>query len=87
MSYNKRPHIITTADVKYVSNVHEQMARDEVWMTEKGDEIPYRSLEDSHLTSIIYMLETKKTNRMCHKEGIIAEKLRRTTELGKVLYE
>ena len=66
---------------------HQEMASNKVWMTQKGEQIPYKDLSDHHLDSIIKMLEEKKTNRHWHYPGVIMEKLRRTTSLGKVLYE
>lgn len=69
------------------SMIHEHLAQAKVWMTEEGDKIAYKDLKDSHLDNIINMLETKETNRWSHYEGLIEEKLRRNTELGKILYD
>ncbi len=78
-----KPKFVLHKDIE----MHERMATKKVWMTKEGEEIPYSKLDDKHLDSILLMLETKKTNRASHLQGIREEKARRTTKLGKILYE
>jgi hypothetical protein len=67
-------------------NFHEDYAKQKIWLTEHGFEIPYKELEDEHLKNIVNLLEAGKTNRTPHYKGIMQEKLRRETKAGKLLY-
>lgn len=78
-----KPKFILHKDIE----MHERMATRKIWMTDQGEEIPYEHLHDDHLDKILNMLETRKTNRASHLQGIKEEKARRTTKLGKILYE
>lgn len=72
--------------IYYNFHCHEEYAARKLWMTEKGEEIPYEELEDSHLDNCIALIENTNTNRKPHYKGLIQERLRRDSKAGKVLY-